>query len=86
MLFRSLPEGINFDLFFATEKNWGLIFAIRTGSAEYSHKILAIGWVRAGYKSVDGMLTKNSQQIEVREEADLFDLIGVKYAIPEERG
>ena len=75
---RELPERINLDLFFANEKNWGYIFAIRTGSAEYSHKVLAIGWLKAGYKGVDGILTKNKQEIEVREEEDLFKLIGVE--------
>ena len=83
---RQLPEGINLDLFFATEKNWGYIFAIRTGSTEYSHKVLAVGWVKAGFKSIDGMLTKNNQQIEVKEEIDLFKLIGVSYISPEKRG
>ena len=84
-LARQLPEGINLDLFFAAERNWGLILAIRTGSAEYSHKVLAVGWVKAGYKSIEGMLTKNNNQIEVREEIDLFNLIGVNYVQPEER-
>src|SRR3989344_5106370 len=35
---RILPEGIKLDLFFAEEGNWGNIFAMRTGSAEYSHR------------------------------------------------
>ena len=83
---RELPERINLDLFFANEKNWGYIFAIRTGSAEYSHKVLATGWLKAGYKGVDGMLTKNKQEIEVREEEDLFKLIGVEYVEPRLRG
>lgn len=33
---RILPEGIKLDLFFATPNNWGLIFAIRTGSAYHT--------------------------------------------------
>jgi DNA polymerase/3'-5' exonuclease PolX len=79
---RVLPEGINLDLFIATERNWGNIFAIRTGSADFSYKILACGWVKAGYKSVNGMLTKNGQEIECREEEDLFKLIGVPFVEP----
>jgi DNA polymerase/3'-5' exonuclease PolX len=97
---RMLPEGIKLDLFMANEKNWGLIFAIRTGSAEFSHKVLARGWVRAGYKSVNGMLRQNcflqelvdknktqifGQIIDVREEIDLFNLIGVPYIEPKLR-
>jgi len=79
---RKLPEGINLDLFMANEENWGLIFAIRTGSADFSHKILACGWVKAGYKSKDGMLTKNGQEIECREEEDLFKIIGIPFVEP----
>jgi DNA polymerase/3'-5' exonuclease PolX len=82
---RILPEGIKLDLFMANIRNWGLIFAIRTGSARYSHKILACGWVKRGYKSINGMLTKNGREIEVREEKDLFNLIGVAYIQPNQR-
>jgi len=82
---RILPEGINLDLFIANERNWGLIFAIRTGSADFSHKVLATGWVKKGYHSVNGMLIKDGKEVEVREERDLFDLIGIPYMGPELR-
>jgi DNA polymerase/3'-5' exonuclease PolX len=82
---RMLPEGIALDLFFATEENWGLIYAIRTGSADYSHRVLACGWVRNGYKSVNGMLTRDGVAVPVREERDLFRLAGVPWEQPEAR-
>lgn len=82
---RILPDGIKLDLFFAIGENFGLILAIRTGSAEFSHHVLANGWVKAGYTSIDGMITKNNQVIEVREEIDLFNLIGINYVSPEKR-
>jgi len=82
---RILPEGIKLDLFFAEPSNWGLIYAIRTGSADYSHKVLASGWVRRGYKSSGGYLYANGKQIAVTEEKDLFELIGVPYLAPELR-
>jgi len=84
---RILPSGIKLDLFFASPENWGLIFAIRTGSADYSHKVLATAWVKAGYKSIDGMLFHNSnnKSYDVREEIDLFKRIGVTYIEPEFR-
>jgi DNA polymerase/3'-5' exonuclease PolX len=84
---RILPEGIKLDLFFATPENWGLIYAIRTGSADYSHKVLATAWVKAGYKSIEGNLfhVSNNKQYDVREEIDLFKRIGVKYIEPEFR-
>jgi len=83
---RQLPEGIVLDLFMADAENWGLIFAIRTGSAAFSHHILATGWVRAGYRSVGGTLrTRDGSVVPVREERDLFRLIGVPWVNPEAR-
>ena len=82
---RMLPEGIKLDLFFAERTNWGLIYATRTGSAEYSHKVLAIGWSKRGYKSIGGHLTYNSKQIAVLEEEDLFKRIEMAYVAPELR-
>lgn len=82
---RLLPEGIALDLFFATPINWGLIYAIRTGSADYSHHVLACGWVRNGYISSGGTLTRFGVAVPVREEVDLFRLAGVQWTEPEER-
>ncbi len=82
---RLLPEGIKLDLFFAEPGNWGLIYAIRTGSADYSHKVLASGWVKKGYKSIGGWLHKNGKPRAVPEEQDLFKLIGIPFAQPWER-
>jgi len=82
---RVLPEGIFLDCFIANERNWGLIYAIRTGSAEFNIKVLACGWVKAGYRSINGMLTKDGKEIEMREEKDLFNLIGIPYVEPELR-
>lgn len=74
---RILPEGIKLDLFFANEENWGLIYAIRTGSAEYSHKVLANKWVSMGYKSIEGHLYHNEKKVSIREEKELFDILGI---------
>lgn len=83
---RILPVGIKLDIFFATHDNWGLIFAIRTGSAEFSHYVLANGWVEKGYHSINGMLVdKNGKEVPIREEEDLFELIDRKWLDPEKR-
>lgn len=82
---RILPSGIKLDLFFAQEDNWGNIFAIRTGSADYSHKVLASTWASQGYKSDGGYLFRDGKRYELREEVDLFNLLGLRYVEPEER-
>jgi DNA polymerase/3'-5' exonuclease PolX len=90
-----LPEGIKLDLFQANEKNWGLIYAIRTGSARFSRDILAKGWVKKGYSSEHGILYPIEMACEgeldykhpvyIKEEKDLFDFIGLAWVEPKER-
>jgi len=82
---RTLPEGIPLDLFMATPDTYGLILAIRTGSADFSHRVLAKGWVRAGYRSEGGVLMKGDVPTFVREERDLFALLGIPWVEPEGR-
>jgi DNA polymerase (family 10) len=82
---RILPDGIALDLFFADKDNWGLIYAMRTGSADYSHHVLGTSWVRQGYRSIEGYLCSNGKRIAVPEEEDLFRLICVNYVEPEKR-
>lgn len=82
---RLLSSGVKLDLFMATPRNWGLIMAIRTGSAEYSHRVLAAGWVRNGYMSVDGHLCRQGRQVDTPEEEDVFRLAGVDWVSPEFR-
>lgn len=81
-----LPD-VQVDLFTSRPENWGLIFAMRTGSARFSHEVLANGWCCAGFHSIDGMLHRRGlpREIPVREEADLFNLIGVPWVKPEDR-
>jgi len=73
---------INVDLFTARAENWGLIMAIRTGSAKFSHYKLAGKWSALGYMSVNGMLTKNGEEIPIYDEKQLFELLGMNYVDP----
>lgn len=82
---RILPCGMKLDLFFATPDNWGLILAIRTGSAEFSRDVLARGWVANGYRSDKGMLHSGGVAIPTPEEEDLFRRCGVEWVYPEAR-
>jgi DNA polymerase/3'-5' exonuclease PolX len=82
---RILPEGIKVDIFIAEPGNWGLIFAIRTGSADYSHKVLANAWAARGYKSVEGYLHVGNKKYECHEEIDLFNRLSIPYLEPEFR-
>lgn len=80
-----IVDGVKLDLFMATPQNWGYILAIRTGSAEYSHWVLAATWVRLGYKGVDGNLTREGKVVPVPEETTLFELLKLDFVEPENR-
>ena len=82
---RILPEGIKLDLFFATPENWGTIFAIRTGSAEFSHEVLASTWASQGFRSKGGILKRKGIDYKVQEERDLFSLLGLAWVEPRDR-
>ena len=82
---RVLPGGVTLDLFIANPDNWGLIFAIRTGSATYSHMVLAAGWVRRGFHSKDGMLHRRGEPVPTPEEENLFRKAGVRWIEPQFR-
>ena len=82
---RILPAGIKLDLFFATPDTWGFLLAIRTGSAEYSHKILADGWVAKGYHAKKCILYCGHKIKKFREEKELFEFLGLGWVEPKDR-
>lgn len=83
---RRLTGGMELDLFVATPENWGYILAIRTGSADYSHKVLARKWRRRGFAGRGGMLyNSRGQAVDVREEEDVFAVVGLAWVPPELR-
>lgn len=86
---RILPgkHRIKCDIFTATPENWGFIFAIRTGSANYSAQTLGRAWRLAGYEGRDGMLInrKTLEPVPVPTEKEFFNLIGVEWITPEKR-
>jgi DNA polymerase/3'-5' exonuclease PolX len=82
-------EGVQVDLFTAEPGNWGWIYLIRTGSADFSHRV-ASALNRRGYTSAEGYIRPKSpttgDRIETPEEADVFGLAGMAWVDPERRG
>ena len=56
--------GIYLDLFMPRPDDYYRIYTIRTGSAEYSHHIIAGRWKANGWVGTDGGLRKESECIE----------------------
>jgi DNA polymerase/3'-5' exonuclease PolX len=83
---RILPSGMKLDLFMVDPDGFGLQVAIRTGSADWSRRILASAWVRAGFRSEAGLLRDQWGGIHpVQTERALFDLIGLNWVEPTAR-
>ena len=83
---RILPSGMKLDLFMPDPAGYGLQLAIRTGSAEWSHKRLATAWVRAGFRSEGGLLRDQTGRVlPCRAERELFERIGLKWVDPADR-
>lgn len=62
----ALPEGINLDLFIPDEADYYRQYAIRTGSADYSFKIIATGWRKIGWVGSDLGLRLEKDCIETK--------------------
>jgi DNA polymerase/3'-5' exonuclease PolX len=69
---RLLPEGIKLDLFFATNRNWGWIMALRTGSADFARYKLLRGLKDAGYEASEGVIWANGQECWITEEEEII--------------
>ena len=82
---RVLPDGITLDLFIVDAATWGMTLAVRTGSADYSAKVLGTRWAALGYTSRESVLYRYGRPTYIREEADLFTLLSLPWTEPWER-
>jgi DNA polymerase/3'-5' exonuclease PolX len=87
------PEPIQLDLFSVLPPaDFGIIFCIRTGSAEFSHWIVTEA-LRRSYKVKDGQLFRihrdeqpwRFEHIPCPEEWDLFQALGIPWVEPRDR-
>lgn len=82
---RILPEGIALDVFLADEDNWGYIFALRTGSGNFNQKTILTSLKSRGYECDGGYIWRDGEKCEVKEETDLFRMMGIPFIEPEKR-
>lgn len=85
-----LPNGgVNFDIFITTPEKWGMVYTIRTGSADFVHWLVTSkqqgGAMPSNMKAADGRLIRNGETISTPDEADVFSAIGLKWVEPEQR-
>jgi DNA polymerase (family X) len=85
-----LPNGgVTFDIFLTTPECWGVIFTIRTGCAEFSHKLVTPrnqGGLLPSYLRVkDGRVWHGNTVMDTPSEEDFFRVIGLPWIPPENR-
>jgi DNA polymerase/3'-5' exonuclease PolX len=88
--YKKIENGIDLDLFIVTPPaQWGVLFMIRTGSADFSHKMVTIrkygGYLLSNCKVKDGAVWRNGAIIPMDEEEDYFKLCGIEYVAPRHR-
>jgi len=88
----ALPEGVNLDLFIVLPPaQWGVIFALRTGGAEFSRKLVTpmpFGFLPREYVIKDGAVRRadTGEIVPTPEEEDFLSLCGISEVKPNERG
>jgi len=83
--------GMDTDLFITTPEKWGCIFLIRTGSADFSRRIMTRKW-QGGYcpdnlSFRDGRMwsADSTEPLDTPEEIDVFRNLGLGWIEPENR-
>lgn len=79
-------EAVKLDLFLTTAEQWGLIYLIRTGSAEFSQGVMTYVKHRTDYRISEGALRdEEGRSMPTPEEEGVFRLLGLDYVAPPER-
>jgi DNA polymerase/3'-5' exonuclease PolX len=77
------------DLFLATPETWGCIFTIRTGPAEFTHRLVTPkrqnGLCPSHLRFKDGRIWSGDRALETPEEKDVFVALGLPWLEPWER-
>ena len=83
------PSGIQLDLFITTPEQWGVIFTIRTGSADFSHRLVTQrfkgGLLPGDLRVGEGRVWRGLEALNTPEEIDFFNVIELRYIKPEAR-
>jgi len=85
----ALHEGITIDLFIVRPETWAVQFTIRTGPADFSHWIVTPreygGALPTNYRVSDGQVWKLGIPLELKEEKDFLDFLGLGWVEPKDR-
>ena len=83
-----LFQGIQIDLYLATEESWWTLVVIRTGSKDHNIQLCLRAQSRQLKLHADGrgLFNRYDQEISVDSEEQFFERLALAYKAPEERG
>ena len=77
------------DLFIVTPESWGVQFLLRTGPAEFSHRLVTPrehgGYLPENMRISGGRVLNFGEPLKTPEEQDVFGAVGLTYIFPEHR-
>jgi DNA polymerase/3'-5' exonuclease PolX len=77
------------DLFLPLPECWAVVYMIRTGSADFSRRMVTAqsqgGYMPDGYRVQDGRVWVDGRALDIADERALFGLWGMDYIEPEDR-
>ena len=79
------PADIKLDLFLARPENIGVIFAVRTGSADFSRALVTFARDHTDYRVDGGELRLQGGMVPCPDERVLFDALGLLWIHPSAR-
>lgn len=82
-------QGMKVDLFITSPEKWGCVYLIRTGSAEWIHKLVTPrkygGLCPSHMRFQDGRLWEGQDLLDTPEEEDVFRALGLDFVEAELR-
>lgn len=78
-------ETIKLDLFLAREENFGVIYTIRTGSADFSRELVTYARDKTDYRVEGGELKYKGQTVSCPDEETLFQSLNLRWVDPRAR-
>ena len=79
-----LVDGEKVEISIATPENFGNLVMIRSGPADFSHKMM-LAVLKRGLEQRDGYLWKDDKIIPCYTEEDFFSVLNLPYIVPEFR-
>jgi DNA polymerase/3'-5' exonuclease PolX len=78
-------RAFNHELFMADADNWGAVFLIRTGPAEFSERVVTLIKATGMYRQQDGYLVHvaTGERVTVPDEETYLRYAGMSYVEPE---